>query len=52
MARQIIFGEIEDIKEVYVVKESGQFSCREFRCLNVRFFLLKIIFYVFLGTLF
>jgi len=27
---------------MYVVKESGQFSCREFRCFNVRFFLLKM----------
>jgi len=35
---------------LYVVKESGQFSCREFRCLNVRFFLLKIVVFVFLVT--
>ena len=35
---------------VYVVKESGQFSCRGFRCLNVGFFLLKIVVFVFLGT--
>ena len=41
--------EINDIK-LYVVKESGQFSCREFRCLNVEFFLLKIVVFVFLGT--
>ena len=33
---------------LYVVKESGQFSCREFRCLNLRFFLLKIVVFVFL----
>jgi hypothetical protein len=26
---------------MYVVKESGQFGCKEFRYLNVRFFLLK-----------
>ena len=25
---------------MYVVKESGQFSCRGFRCLNVGFFCL------------
>ncbi len=35
---------------VYVVKESGRFSCRGFRCLNVGFFLLKIVVFVFLGT--
>ena len=35
---------------LYVVKESGQFSCRGFRCLNVGFFLLKIVVFVFLGT--
>jgi len=38
------------LKLVYVVKESGQFSCRGFRCLNVGFFLLKIVVFVFLGT--
>ena len=31
---------------MYVVKESGQFSCRGFRCLNVGFFLLKIVVFV------
>ena len=36
--------------KLYVVKESGQFSCRGFRCLNVGFFLLKIVVFVFLGT--
>jgi hypothetical protein len=36
--------------ELYVVKESGRFSCRGFCCLNVRFFLLKIVVFVFLGT--
>lgn len=35
---------------MYVVKESGRFSCRKFRCLNVGFFLLKILVFVFLGT--
>ena len=39
-----------DKSNLYVVKESGQFSCREFRCLNVRFFLLKIVVFVFLVT--
>ena len=38
------------IKGMYVVKESGRFSCRGFRCLNVGFFLLKIVVFVFLGT--
>ena len=36
--------------DMYVVKESGRFSCRGFRCLNVGFFLLKIVVFVFLGT--
>jgi type I restriction-modification system DNA methylase subunit len=40
----------DEIYNLYVVKESGQFSCREFRCLNVRFFLLKIVVFVFLVT--
>ena len=38
------------IPAMYVVKESGRFSCRGFRCLNVGFFLLKIVVFVFLGT--
>ncbi len=38
------------IPKLYVVKESGRFSCRGFRCLNVGFFLLKIVVFVFLGT--
>jgi hypothetical protein len=43
-------GMLGESTNVYVVKESGQFSCREFRCLNVRFFLLKIVVFVFLVT--
>lgn len=34
--------------KMYVVKESGRFSCRGFRCLNLGFFLLKIVVFVFL----
>jgi len=45
------FNKKDDFNEyLYVVKESGQFSCRGFRCLNVGFFLLKIVVFVFLGT--
>jgi len=35
---------------MYIVKESGQFSCRGFRYLNEGFFLLKIVVFVFFGT--
>jgi len=38
------------LQGLYIVKESGQFSCRGFRCLNVGFFLLKIVVFVFSGT--
>ena len=44
-----IYG-VDILEDMYVVKESGQFSCRGFRCLNVGFFLLKIVVFVFLGT--
>lgn len=45
-----LYGPKKYISPLYVVKESGQFSYRGFRCLNVGFFLLKIVVFVFLGT--